>query len=462
MKKLILAITVMVFMVAFNTKKEVNYALFSGKISNVKNENALILITSEEGEIIKKITLDNKGIFTDTIFNTNAYYNLKYISGATWGNALIYLEDGYNLKINVNAKKFDRSLTYSGIGEKPNNYLAKRFLKEDKEIKDQNTLYALGEESFLKKIMTLKSDLVADLKAVDESFAKKELKNLKYEYAVKLLVYEILHGLLIKDEDFKVSDKFPNPLEGIDLEEEKDYEESYPYRMLIQYNFKISLKKETKETEIPAKELIVRKIKLMKQGKIRNDLLDLFVLDDVLEVGFNANEMNDIVMELATDENLKKETQKVYQQKQALQKGTPSPIFENYENHKGGTTSLKDFRGKFVYIDVWATSCAPCKREIPFMKKIEEKYQGKNIVFVSISVDGKVSKKNWRTMVKNEKMTGIQLIADKELASEFMRKYGVNAIPRFIFIDPEGNIINADAPRPSNPNLIKLFKEYEI
>ncbi len=150
--------------------------------------------------------------------------------------------------------------------------------------------------------------------------------------------------------------------------------------------------------------------------------------------------------------------------------GTPSPIFENYENHEGGTTSLSDFKGKFVYVDVWATWCGPCKREIPSLKKVEAQYHGKNIAFVSISVDapkrhnGSADKAHeaWKKMVTDKELGGVQLIADKDYESDFMKGYKVRGIPRFILIDPDGKIVNPDPPRPSNPKLIELFNSLNI
>ena len=147
-----------------------------------------------------------------------------------------------------------------------------------------------------------------------------------------------------------------------------------------------------------------------------------------------------------------------YQQKAAAKKmeGTVSPSFD-YENHKGGKTKLEDLKGKYVYIDVWATWCGPCLAEIPHLKKVEVKYHGKNIEFVSISVDTEKDYEKWKKMVVSKELGGIQLFADKNWTSDFVKAFGINSIPRFILIDPNGNVVKADAPRPSSTSLIELL-----
>ncbi|OUR91809.1 hypothetical protein A9Q87_08355 [Flavobacteriales bacterium 34_180_T64] len=154
---------------------------------------------------------------------------------------------------------------------------------------------------------------------------------------------------------------------------------------------------------------------------------------------------------------------------EAMPKGMASPVFENYINHKGGNTSLSDLKGKYVYVDVWATWCGPCKREIPSLKKIEEQYHGKNIEFVSISVDdekrsGTKEKafEAWTKMVNDKELGGIQLFSDNAWQSDFVKNYKINGIPRFILIDPEGNVVSPDAPRPSSPQLIELLNALNI
>ena len=129
-----------------------------------------------------------------------------------------------------------------------------------------------------------------------------------------------------------------------------------------------------------------------------------------------------------------------------------APNFD-YENFAGGKTSLESLKGKYVYIDVWATWCGPCRAEIPSLKALEESMHGKNIEFVSISVDVEKDHEKWQNFVKEKSLGGTQLYADKNWNSDFIKAFGINSIPRFILIDPTGKVIDADAMRPSNGKL---------
>jgi thiol-disulfide isomerase/thioredoxin len=175
-----------------------------------------------------------------------------------------------------------------------------------------------------------------------------------------------------------------------------------------------------------------------------------------------------IAQEKATLSDMEKGIKSYYTQRKeenefnAALLGKPSPLFVEYENIDGSKTSLKDLLGKYVYIDVWATWCSPCKVEIPYLKKLEEQYHEKNIQFVSISVDEEKNYEAWKTMVKEKELSGIQLYSDKNWKSDFVRAYNINGIPRFILIDPQGNIVSADALRPSNPKLVELLDSLEL
>ena len=141
--------------------------------------------------------------------------------------------------------------------------------------------------------------------------------------------------------------------------------------------------------------------------------------------------------------------------------GTPSPKF-NYPDINGKNISLDDLKGKYVYVDVWATWCAPCKREIPYLKELNKEYKDKDITIVSLSIDKMEDKDKWINMVKDKKLAGVQIMADKAWNSDFVTNYGIRGIPRFILIDKNGNILNSDAPRPSDPKLKELLNSLDI
>ena len=126
-----------------------------------------------------------------------------------------------------------------------------------------------------------------------------------------------------------------------------------------------------------------------------------------------------------------------------------------YSDVDGKQVRLSDFKGKYVFIDIWATWCKPCCYEIPFIQEIEHRLAGKDVVFVSISTDKDTDV--WRKKVKEENMGGIQLNIGKDRS--FTNYFYVTSIPRFIIIDPEQKIVTAHAPKPSSGELEKLLNK---
>ena len=212
--------------------------------------------------------------------------------------------------------------------------------------------------------------------------------------------------------------------------------------------------------------------KTLLQEETFNNLSDLYALEKEVFISSLADKKNEFVNLRDNYKNLDstliaedlKDTEMLFKffgdsydkaSKMAKLKGTPSPKFIDYENFEGGTTSLDDLKGKFVYIDVWATWCGPCKREIPFLKEVENEFHDKNIAFVSISVDKLAAHEAWKNMIKEKELGGIQLFAGTD--KQFTDDYQIDGIPRFILIDDKCNIVNPDAPRPSNPKLKEVL-----
>ncbi len=138
--------------------------------------------------------------------------------------------------------------------------------------------------------------------------------------------------------------------------------------------------------------------------------------------------------------------------------GVPAPDI-TLDLADGKQVQLKDVaKGKFTYIDVWATWCGPCKKEIPFMAQMVEKFKDNDKVqFISISIDEDV--KAWKTMIENDKPAWPQYNIHKETAKQFMTDWGITGIPRFIMIDKNGNIFAADATRPSEEKTAQTIIE---
>lgn len=129
-----------------------------------------------------------------------------------------------------------------------------------------------------------------------------------------------------------------------------------------------------------------------------------------------------------------------------------SGIDFTFTDMEGNEVSLSDFRGKVVYLDIWATWCGPCRAEFPYLKAVEKKYHGnEDVVFIGVSVDKPENREKWAQMVKDEALEGIQLFAGGQ--DKIPAEYNMAGIPRFILFDRDGRVSDSRAPRPSSGSL---------
>lgn len=128
--------------------------------------------------------------------------------------------------------------------------------------------------------------------------------------------------------------------------------------------------------------------------------------------------------------------------------GKPAPDFK-LENINGGQTSLSDFKGKVVYLDIWATWCRPCLEEMKKGKKLKEAFKdNKDVVFLYVSIDKDVEK--WKNYVKSNHVEGVHLISREGAEENILERYDAPYIPRFVLIDKQGNIVQYEAKAPSD------------
>lgn len=451
--KTIFIAAIAVFAFACN-QKTINYTLISGTLENYTNDE-IAVFDYDFSKI--KIAVSEDGTFADTIRKEG-----ELILSIGKEFTRIYAVNGANLIISADANDFSKSVKVSGEKSGMSNYLIYKSKLQPQSREEIIAKYSVEEAEFWANAKEFLAKLEAELEKVDDisdELRDLEKRAVKAIYVMSLGTYCKYHGSYTQTEDFEASEELQNAASDIDFNDGELYEYSVGYRNLLRNESNSKAQKLVESGE--ASSIAIGNLMVaeeMENETIRENMLFNAVASSFTRVD-DAKGLLDRYMALAKDEEKRAEVTEKYKAVAGLAAGQPSPKFNNFENYAGGTSSLNDFKGKYVYIDVWATWCGPCKAEIPHLKTVEEKYRGKNIVFVSISVDKKKDYETWRSMIAEKEMGGVQLITHE---SDFMDAYAIKGIPRFILIDPEGNIVNKNAPRPSTPQLIELFNELEI
>jgi peroxiredoxin len=118
--------------------------------------------------------------------------------------------------------------------------------------------------------------------------------------------------------------------------------------------------------------------------------------------------------------------------------GTPMLNFTQ-NNTEGQPVRFADFKGKYVFVDFWASWCGPCRAENPNVLKAYNAYKDKNFTVVGVSLDDNGDK--WKKAIKDDNMPWTQLSDLKGWKNEVSTYYGIMGIPSSLLVDPQGKII---------------------
>jgi len=149
---------------------------------------------------------------------------------------------------------------------------------------------------------------------------------------------------------------------------------------------------------------------------------------------------------------------KLYQSILTLESGIIAPEISGI-TPDGDSILLSALKGKVVYIDVWATWCSPCVKSLPDLINLQQELaEYDEVVFLNISFDRDLGK--WRNMIESRQIPGIHIITDSK---SFRDDYMIGGIPRYILIDQNGSVFDANAPSPSadglKDDIVKLVEQ---
>lgn len=408
------------------------------QITNHTEEYDVVLV--ENGPEEQEIVMDENGVGRLPLKNRKKGYASLYY-GPYY--RLIWMDPDSDLEIGFDGATFANEVTFEGPTAQINDYLNKSDLQEIM-IDDCK----LDEPAFIAKADSL---LGENLRKLDEAklpsqFVDREKKRLTYFTYSAFAFYPEFYPRFSGDSTYAVSKVYLEKLRELwvmdasclDIKEYTDF---------LKNAIPLLAREELPELSPAIDRNIAFVEKNMDNGPIAEYAIHSYIYAYIKRHGLaDSDKYRETYNRLVKDPQRKKSMEELIRKWELIRAGNPSPDFVATDIN-GKKYTLADFKGKYVYIDIWATWCGPCKKEAPFLQELEELYKEKDIYIVSLSCDA--DRGAWEKHMAGDNKGGNQIILDA--GSTFLQDYMVIGIPHFIMLDKEGKILNAQMSRPSDP-----------
>lgn len=429
--------------------------VFSGMIANPMEPS----VTLSGDSVLQKAALQDGHFQYALSIPRPGFYHLRHDRAQVW----VFLRPGMTLTLQADAAQWNKSLLFAGDGSRENNFRHRQDLRRAAwwDAVGTSRQYYLLEEAELRRVIDdiyrpLRDSLAAFAAGgADTTFAALERMRLDLEEATQLLTYPEAHRFLVSAPDFTPSPGYYDFLEKLPLRDERvlslpAYREFIP--VFLRYATREAYPRLSDDPNAQLRAQMER-IPVILPGQGGRNLAYWAAVEPLLaQQGVHLSPaLIDSLRERITDPVIRSDLEAAYAKWAPLGQGRPAPLF-SYPDPAGTVRSLEEFRGRYVYVDVWATWCGPCLAELPYLEQLQKQYQADTrLAFVSVSIDEDVQ--GWRRFVESHPSQSVQLLANSGWNAQLCRDYRISAIPRFLLIDPEGAIVDADAPPPSSPEL---------
>jgi thiol-disulfide isomerase/thioredoxin len=426
--------------------KKTNRIVVCGEILNIEGELSLV------GQDLKtNSNINNNGKFKiiAEISHPN-YYRLK--TGQT--EILLFLSPGDSINISfVNNKPID-IIQFTGDKVNEATYLMD-YGKIYNTIADTFNLtnyYSPEPDRFLANVDNYKELFLKNLaqyKNLDKKFRNLEKQRINYIWAWDKNTYPKNHLVYARKKAVLPNNYF-DYLKSLNLNDTSLFQLSDYTDFLKTYvDMKYFIKAQDDSAIISNKYLQTKmQFDIIEQDFSNSQIRD-FLLNNMMISQIEAQAVDSIDIKkfnkLCTNDSFKAKVAEKFNKSSSILKGQPAPDFVLLQGNK--TVSLTDFRGKYLYIDFWATTCSPCLREMPYLSDIENEFKGKNVAILGICLES--TKEAWQKVISDKKPAGKQIWLNKELSDKIKEDFKITVEPTYVLIDKDGKYLDSRAPKPS-------------
>ncbi|MVN77133.1 redoxin domain-containing protein [Hymenobacter sp. HMF4947] len=392
-------------------------------------------------------------------FTTAGEARLSYQKEA----ADLYLTPGDNLHLAFDAAKFDQTLAFTGRGANANTYLAQtahQAAHDDEARQTPDTQAARLSAADLRQLAdAYRQRRLAILQAyaathpLPAAFVRQQQQAIGYEWASSLLSYYSRQPEARRREGYAtVPVGYYDFLPEMQLYTQDSALVRASFQsLLMTYGF---TQLNGPDGNLPTGPTAGRRLyqlatDALGDGRVRDVAVGQYLLS---KVEYEHADIRPLLADFRAhnhDSTIARTLRQALRAHAALMSGQPAPNF-TLQDASGKSVSLSDFKGRVVYLDFWATWCAPCLAEMPASLALRQKFAGRDVVFLYVSLDSKTA--DWQAYVAAKHTptpNAVQLHDAAAFNGLAAKAFGVKSIPSYWLIGRDGRLVLSSPPHPS-------------